>query len=272
MGHFEPNYDADNPILRAGQPVVETENLTDAFTREAESFITRYKAQPFFLYLSYNAVHSPMQGADAYMQKFAHIPDVHRRIYAAMLSHLDDGVGRVLARLRAEGLTQRTLVVFLSDNGGPTRELTASNAPLRGGKGDLLEGGVRVAFLMQWPSRLPAGRVEPRMISTLDLFPTFVKAAGGAIPTGLDGVDLLGPLAAADDAPMRERHFWRLAPKAALLEGDWKIHRQRMDQPWQLYHLPADPAEEHDLSAQEPARRAALVAVWEELSAEMAVP
>jgi len=74
MGHFEPNYDADNPILRAGQPVVETENLTDAFTREAESFITRYKAQPFFLYLSYNAVHSPMQGADAYMQKFAHIP------------------------------------------------------------------------------------------------------------------------------------------------------------------------------------------------------
>jgi len=181
-------------------------------------------------------------------------------------------VGRVLARLRAEGLTQRTLVVFLSDNGGPTRELTASNAPLRGGKGDLLEGGVRVAFLMQWPSRLPAGRVEPRMISTLDLFPTFVKAAGGAIPTGLDGVDLLGPLAAADDAPMRERHFWRLAPKAALREGDWKIHRQRMDQPWQLYHLPADPAEEHDLSAQEPARRAALVAVWEELSAEMAVP
>jgi arylsulfatase A-like enzyme len=272
MGHFEPNYDADNPILRAGQPVVETENLTDAFTREAESFITRHKAQPFFLYLSYNAVHSPMQGADAYMKKFAHLPDVHRRIYAAMLSHLDDGVGRVLARLRVEGLMERTLVVFLSDNGGPTRELTARNAPWRGGKGTLLEGGVRVAFLMQWPGRLPAGHVEPRMISSLDLFPTFLAAAGRPVPAGRDGVDLLGPLAAPGDAPIHERHFWRLGPQAALREGDWKIYRERAGQSWRLYHLPADPAEEQDLSSQEPARLAALAAAWEKLNAGMAAP
>jgi arylsulfatase B len=118
MGGFEPDYDADNPILRNGQPVDEKENLTDAFTREAEDYIARHKSQPFFLYLSYNAVHSPLQGADAYMKKFAHIADIQRRIFAAMLAQLDDGVGRVLERLRREGLEEQTMIVFLSDNGG----------------------------------------------------------------------------------------------------------------------------------------------------------
>ncbi len=119
MGTHEPDYDANNPILRGSQPVDEPEYLTDAFTREACSFIERHQSQPFFLLLSYNAVHSPMQATDRYLQQFGELPDVQRRIFAAMLSHLDDSVGRVLQTLDDCGLRDNTLVVFLSDNGGP---------------------------------------------------------------------------------------------------------------------------------------------------------
>jgi arylsulfatase A-like enzyme len=272
MGHFEPDYDADNPLLRGSQPVEEAANLTDAFTREAESFITRHREQPFFLCLAYSTPHSPLQGADVYMKRFAHIEDIHRRIFAAMLAQLDDGVGRVLERLRSEGLEERTLVVFLSDNGGATRELTSSNAPFRGEKGQLLEGGIRVPFLAQWRGRLPAGREEARMISSLDLFPTALAAAGAKSSAESDGVNLLPHLAAPSDAPIRAQHYWRLGSQAALREGEWKIHRGRTDKSWQLYHLAVDPGETRDLAPEQPARLAALEAAWKKLDAEMSAP
>ena len=109
MGHNEPAYDADNPILRGGQPVVETEYLTDAVTREAVDFIGRHQDKPFFLYLAYNAVHSPLQGAAKYMQRMHGIEDIHRRIFAAMLANLDDSVGAVLEKVRSEGLKEKTI-------------------------------------------------------------------------------------------------------------------------------------------------------------------
>ena len=277
LGTFEPDYDADNPLLRAGQPVAESENLTEAFTREAERFISRHRAQPFFLYLAYSAVHSPMQAPDAYLKKFEHVPDMHRRIFAAMSAQLDDGVGRVLAQLQAEGLEERTLVVFLSDNGGPTRELTSSNAPLRGEKGRLLEGGVRVPFLMQWKGRLPAGRVETRMVGSLDLFPTALSAAGAPPREGLDGVDLLPHLTASTESgsaesPIRRGHYWRVGGQAAFREGDWKILRERGNEPWQLYHLADDPGESRDLAEKEPGQVARLLGEWKRLDAEMIEP
>ncbi len=272
LGNFEPDYDADNPVLRNSQPVDERGNLTDAFSREADSFIARHKAQPFFLLLAYNAVHSPLQGADAYLQKFAHIEDVQRRIFAAMLAQLDDGVGRVLARVRAEGLEERTLIFFLSDNGGPTRELTSSNRPLRGEKGALLEGGIRVPFLLQWKGRIPAGRTENRMASALEILPTAAVAAGATLPAKLDGVDLVPALARPADVPIRVQHFWRVGPQAALRAGDWKIHRGRGDRTWQLFHLAEDVAEERDLAAQQPAKLAELETAWRALDREMAEP
>jgi arylsulfatase A-like enzyme len=272
MGHFEPDYDADNPILRGGQPVDELANLTDAFTREAEGFIARHRAQPFYLLLSYSAVHSPLQGADEYLRRFANIPDIHRRIFAAMLAHLDDGVGRVLERLRTEGIADDTLVVFLSDNGGATRELTSSNHPLRGEKGQLLEGGIRVPLIARWPGRLPAGRTESRMVSSLDLSPTALAAAGAPVPPGLDGVNLLPHVTGANDARIRDNHYWRMGGRAALREGTWKIHRPGADRPWELYDLVADPGETRDLSSTEPARRKALIATFERLDAEMVEP
>ena len=272
LANFEPDYNADNPLLHDSQPVDERANLTDALTREAEAFIGRHASQPFFLYLSYNAVHSPMQGADAYLKRFAHIPDIQRRIFAAMLAQLDDGVGRVVARLRTEGLEEKTLIVFLSDNGGPTRELTSSNRPLRGEKGQLLEGGIRVPLLMQWKSRLPAGVEEPRLVSALDLFPTAVVAAGGTPAANLDGVDLLPYLRGQDTRTIRAQHYWRVGAQGALRAGDWKIHRGRGDQSWQLFNLARDIAEEKDLSAAEPAKRDELVAAWQALNQGMIAP
>jgi len=267
MERNEDDYDADNPLLRSGQPVDERANLTEAFTREAEEFIGRHASQPFFLYLAYNAVHSPMQARDDYLRRFANIEDIHRRIFAAMLTQLDDGVGRVLAKLRARHLEERTLVIFLSDNGGPTKELTSSNLPLRGGKGELLEGGVRVPFLLQWKGRLPAGRVEARMASALDIFPTALAAAGVKTDVKLDGEDLLAP----DDRRIRTEHFWRVGGNAAMRQGDWKIVRGR-NAPWQLYNLANDLGETQNLAAQQPEKVRTLEARWKEWNNEQAEP
>jgi arylsulfatase B len=273
MGGFEPEYDADNPLLRSSQPVDEKANLTDALSREAESFISRHRDQPFFLYLAYNAVHSPMQGADAYMQKFRTITDPQRRIFAAMLAQLDDGIGRVLARLEKEGLDNRTLIFFLSDNGGPTRELTSSNRPLRGEKGQLYEGGVRVPFLMRWPKRIAAGREERRMISALEIMPTILAAVGAKTTARLDGAELLPFLTGADaNRPIRTQHYWRQGKQAALRVGDWKIHRGRDDKAWQLFQLADDVAEAHDLAATHSAKVAELEAAWHAVDAEMLSP
>jgi arylsulfatase A-like enzyme len=277
MRSFEPAYDTDNPIVRQSQPVEERENLTDAFTREAESFIERHAGQPFFLYLAYSAVHSPLQGADAYLAKFAHIDDIQRRIFAAMLAQLDDGVGRVRKKLAETGIAERTLVIFTSDNGGPTRELTSSNRPLRGEKGELLEGGIRVPFIVSWPAQLPAGKTESRMVSSLDLLPTALTASNVVVPQNLDGVSLLEPLTASDAPPIRREHYWRIGSRAAFRQDQWKLHRPAANRPWELYDLETDPGESRNLAAENLTAENAeqltkLVAAWTKLDEEMIDP
>lgn len=280
LGGDEPAYDADNPVLRGGQPIEERANLTDAFTREATSFIRRHREQPFFLYLAYNGVHSPMQASDSWVQKFSKIEDVQRRIFAAMLAQLDDGVGQVLEALRTDDLDERTLVLFVSDNGGPTRELTSSNRPLRGEKSSLYEGGIRVPFVMQWKGRLPAGHVEPQMASSLDLFATAVRLVGqnGLVKSDsatLDGVDLLPHLTASDERPIHELLYWRVGPQAALRAGPWKLVRPRTSgkpAPWELYQLNDDPSEAHNLAAANPEKVGELQARWQALDEQMVAP
>ena len=209
MGYNEPDYDANNPIIRGGQPVVETEYLTDALTREAVDFIDRHDDKPFFLYLAYNAVHSPLQGADAYMRKFSHIEDIHRRIFAAMLANMDDSVGAVLKQLRKSGLEENTIVFFLSDNGGPTRELTSSNAPLRGEKSAMYEGGLRIPFMVQWKGVIPAGEVYDRPVSSLDIYATAAANAKAEAPNNIEGVDLVPYLTGKRSGNPHETLFWR---------------------------------------------------------------
>lgn len=277
MGHNEPAYDANNPILRGSQPVRETEYLTDAFTREAVDFIGRNKDRPFFLYLAYNAVHSPLQGADAYMKKFAHIKDVQRRIFAAMLANLDDSVGRVLKKLKDEDLDRETVVFFISDNGGPTRELTSSNLPLRGGKGNLYEGGIRVPFLMRWKGTLPAGKEYSRPVVSLDVFATAAVLAGKPIPGNrlIDGVDLMPFLTQHTKGEPHPELFWRIDKKAALRQGHWKIVRSPRRggaARWELYDLANDLSETRDLATRQPKKLAELKSAWDRLNAEMKEP
>jgi arylsulfatase A-like enzyme len=274
MEQNEPPYDADNPVLRGGQPVDEQEHLTDAVAREAERFIERRRREPFLLVLSFNAVHSPMQGSDAYMAKFAHIENVHRRIFAAMLAHLDDAVGRVLRKLREAGLDENTLVVFMSDNGGPTRELTSRNDPLRGGKGELYEGGIRVPMLWRWKGRLPAGAVEVRSVISLDMAATALAAAGrdaAARKPPMDGTDLLPYLTGGRKDHPHERLYWRAGPKAALRQGAWKLVLERAGA-WELYHLDQDIAESKNLAASRPETLSGLTNAWSELNEAMVAP
>lgn len=273
MGHDEPPYDANNPVLRGSQPVTEPLYLTDAFTREAIDFIERHKGQPFFLHLAYNAVHSPLQAADPWMERFAHVEDVHRRVFAAMLGNLDDSVGRVLDKLRREELDERTLVFFLSDNGGPTRELTSSNAPLRGGKGSVYEGGIRVPFLMRWNRVLPPGRAYDHPVISTDIFATAAAISGLKTSPNrpLDGVNLLPHLRGETDASPHETLFWRMGARTALRHGDWKIIRQR-GETFELYNLRKDIGETTDLASTEPEKLIELTRLWERTNSEMAEP
>jgi arylsulfatase B len=266
----EPDYDADNPIVRGSQPVNEDEYLTDAFTREAVDFIGRHRDKPFFLVLAYNAVHSPLQGADKYMAKFEHIEDIQRRIFAAMLANLDDSVGAITNKVRSEGLDKDTMIYFLSDNGGPSRELTSSNLPLRGEKSHMHEGGIRVPFMVQWPGKLPEGTTYDRPVISADIFATTFAAAGVPLPKGprLDSVNIVPFITGEQKGDPHESLYWRQGARRALRKGDMKLVRQTRDT-WELYDLSKDISEKNDLATTKPDVLDELVTEWEKLDSQM---
>lgn len=262
------------PIMRGDEPVDEKEYLTDALAREAVGFVDRHRAAPFLLCLTFNAVHSPMQATPGRLEKLAAIADPARRTFAGMLTAMDDGVGRVLARLREHGLEERTLIVFLSDNGGPTDQTTSRNDPLSGRKGQVLEGGIRVPFLMQWKGRLPGGRVIDDPAISLDIAPTAIAAAGGAVDPawGLDGVDLLPRLSGEKTPPPHETLYWRYGPQMAVRSGDWKLLRTAADGAHRLVNLAEDIAERRDLAASHPDLVKTMLAAYEGWNAGLAAP
>jgi len=209
------------------------------------------------------------------MKKFAHIKDIQRRIFAAMLANMDDSVGAILKKLRSKNLEENTLIFFLSDNGGPTRELTSSNAPLREGKGTVYEGGIRVPFLMQWKGTLPKGRVYQNPVISLDLFATSTALARAQIKRSLDGVNLVPFLTGRNKGTPHQTLYWRLGNKTALRHKNWKLLRnpRRGQKPqWELYHLAEDISEEKDLAATHTAKADELLVEWEKLNAKMIDP
>jgi len=243
-----------NVMLRNGKEVPEPEYLTDAFAREAESFIktNSHQSPPWFLYLAFNAVHMPMQAKPSELDKISNISNKQRRVLAAMTVSLDQGVGRVLAALDAAGVTSNTLVFFINDNGGATYS-KFYNTPLRGFKGTLFEGGIRVPFLVSWPGVLPAGKAFDAPATGLDLLPTLL-AAGGAQPgawADSDGVNLLPFLLGQNPARPHEDLFWRFNVVAAVRAGDWKLIRIQGAPPL-LFNLAADLPEKNNVAAEHP--------------------
>lgn len=249
--YVDPGIGGLDPIQRNGKPVDEKEYLTDALARESVAFIERNKAKPFFLYLPFNAVHSPEQAPARYASSFAGVTGPKARIWAGQLKAMDDAVGRVLAALSKARLEEDTLVFFLGDNGGYPLGNLDLNAPLSGRKGDTYEGGVRVPFLMQWKGRLPSGKAYQETVSSLDVLPTALAAAGGKPGSNVEGVDLVPFVQAKRSGAPHESLFWRFIEKSGARVGDWKLVRNG-DGTERLFDLSKDIAERNDLAKARP--------------------
>jgi arylsulfatase A-like enzyme len=196
-------------LLHNSEQVDEKEYLTDAFSREAVNYIRKNKDNPFFLYLAYNAPHTPLQATEKYLSRFQHITNEKRRTYAAMVSAVDDGVSNILNLLDELKLTENTIVFFLSDNGGPTNDNASSNGPLRGRKGDFYDGGIRVPFAVQWKGQIPAGMKYDNPVISLDIFAT-VSALSGIKPKNtIDGKNLIPYLQKTIKNAPHNFLFWR---------------------------------------------------------------
>ena len=254
-----------NPDLSDGP---RGEYLTDRLTDEALRFIHENSRRPFFLYLSHYAVHTPLQAPKNLVAKYdaKHLPEVYDPRYAAMIESVDQGVGRVMETLRELGLDERTIVIFYSDNGA--RSICTSLAPLRGSKGMLYEGGIRVPLVVRWPGHIEPETCDEPVIGT-DLYPTILAAAHAPVPAGtvLDGENLLPLLTRHQPLPDRALywHFpayleaggdvdgiWRTTPAGAIRYGDWKLIEFFEDNRLELYNLRDDIGEKKNLATAEP--------------------
>jgi arylsulfatase A-like enzyme len=265
---------------------------TDAYAQRAVEFVTAYKAEPFLLYLPFNACHVPSQAPQKYLDRFPNIADQPRQLYAGMLSAMDDAVGRVLATLREAKLEKNTLIFFTADNGGPMTKMGqngSNNSPLRGQKGDVWDGGIHVPLFVQWKGRLPAGKVDDRPVISLDILPTAVAAAGGTVSTDwqLDGVNLLPYLEGKNTAAPHDHLCWRFGPQWAIRQGNWKLAQgfdeaanpmpgqpdkyKVVAQP-QLFNLASDPGESKDVAAAQPEKVAELKALYDKWNANNKEP
>lgn len=273
---FEPRAFVDSRKSPEVHPVQEEEfYTTDAYAARAVDWIERNKARPFFLYLPFNAQHAPLQATKKYLDRFPNIADEKRRTFAAMMSAMDDAVGRVLEKLREIRQEENTLVWFFSDNGGPTRQTTSKNDPLRGFKATTLEGGVRVPFCVQWKGKLPAGKTFEHPMIQLDVLPTSLAAIGAKADPAwkLDGVNLLPFLTGENKGRPHEALYWRFGEQWAIRKGDWKLVASRIDgsEP-RLFNLAEDIGEAKDLSAAHPDKVRELKAAWDAWNAEQAKP
>ncbi|MEI7850960.1 MAG: sulfatase-like hydrolase/transferase [Kiritimatiellales bacterium] len=263
--------DPEDPIYRGTTPVKPSGYLTDCWGDEAVAFIERHKTKPFFLYLAFNAVHAPLQAPADEIAKF-NTGSKDRNTLLAMGKRMDDAIGNVVAKLKREGVWENTLLFFISDNGGPLAQ-TANNTPLRGGKHQDYEGGIRVPFLVCWPAKLKPGESQV-VVSSLDILPTALAAAGISLPTNkpLDGMNIL-PVLRSETEPAPRNLFWCSGSNEgwwAVRSGDWKLvgDKARVG----LFDLSKDVSEKNDLAKQMPEKVAELTKLHDAWLAEMSNP
>jgi len=260
------NFDlAGQPLAPGGQSVRDGRFRIDVQSDAAVKFIERSAEQPFFLYLAYFAPHVPLEATAEYLARFPE-PMANRRRHAlAMISAMDDGVGRILQTLKERQLDENTLIVFASDNGAPLK-LDKEDVPVEdpggawdgslnepwvGEKGMLSEGGIRVPFVWRFPGKLPAGKVYPHAISTLDIAATAVALAGLEKDTALDGVNVLAHLSGCNSEPPHEALYWRFQNQAAIRRGNWKYLQLANGRQF-LFDLSSDAHEHANLLSEQP--------------------
>ena len=233
------------------------EYMTDYLSHEAVAAIDANRNRPFFLYLAYNAPHTPLQATKSDYDALAHIEDHKTRVYGAMIRSLDRGIGEVLAALRDNGLEENTLVVFSSDNGGAGYiGIPSVNQPYRGWKMTFFEGGLHSPFFMKWPAVLPAGGTVDTPVSHIDVFSTAAAAAGAPLPDDrvIDGVDLIPYATGRAEGDAHDALFWRSGDLQVVMADGWKLQVDgRQGKHW-LFHLDTDPTEKKNRAEAEPER------------------
>ncbi|NBB15918.1 sulfatase-like hydrolase/transferase [Caulobacter sp. SLTY] len=245
-----------------GKPFEPKGYVTDYFGDEAVKAIQANANRPFFLYLAFNAPHTPLQSTKEDYDALSDIPDHTARVYGGMIRSLDRNVGKVLAELDRLGLAENTIVIFTSDNGGANYiGLPDINKPYRGWKATFFEGGVNVPFFMKWPARLAPGQVAPSRAMHIDIFATAASAAGAPVGPKVDGVDLL--TLAQGKGPARPL-FFRSGHYRSVIFDNWKLQTSERPKKTWLFNLAADPTEQNNLAGREPARQAQLAALLDE--------
>ncbi len=237
--------------------------MTDYLTEQALAGIRANHNRPFFMYLAYNAPHTPLQALKSDYAALSHIKDHRLRVYAAMVRALDRGVGKVMAELKAQGLDDNTLVIFSSDNGGANYiGLPEINRPYRGWKATFFEGGTKIPFMMRWPGKIAPASHYAAPISHFDIFATASAAAGAPLPKDrtIDGVDVMPFVSGTNPGVPHQTLFWRSGNYRVVRDADWKLQSLDLPRKDLLFDLKADPTEQKDVAAANPAVVAALLA------------
>lgn len=251
------------------EPFAPPKYLTDYLTDEAVKAVEANKSRPFFMYLAYNAPHTPLQATREDYDALSFIPDHTTRVYAAMIRSLDRNIGRVLKSLKDQGVDDNTLVIFTSDNGGAHYiGVDGLNAPYRGWKATFFEGGIHVPFFMRWPATIPAGVKVQAAINHFDVFSTAAAAAGLEVPKDrlIDGVNLLPFATGKAKGVAHEALFWRTDTYRVMRNSDWKLQVSENPKKDWLFKISADPTERNNLADKEPAQLASMkaqLAAWE---------
>ena len=249
--------------------------MTDYLGDEAVKAIAANRNRPFFMYLAFNAPHTPLQALESDYDALTNIRDHRLRVYAAMIRALDRNVGNVLAALRANGLDENTLVIFTSDNGGAHYiGLPEINRPFRGWKATFFEGGIHVPFFMKWPAAVPRGTTFAAPVGHVDIFTTVAAAAGSAPPTDRirDGVDLVPFVAGKAEGRPHQSLYWRSGPYKTLLAGDWKLQVAETPKKNWLFNLKDDPTEQYNVAASNPDKLGQMLTELTKIDAQQSKP
>jgi len=239
------------------------------YAAESVKFLDANHDKPWFLYLSFNAVHSPHVASEKWLEKFKDLPK-HDAAYAALAAESDEAIGTVMAKLREMKQEENTLIFLISDNGGAYQN--AEMGGLRGHKWFVWEGGIRVSWIAAWKGRIPAGRVSNEPVIQLDVLPTALAAAGTEAKTTFDGVNLLPLLEGKTDKLAPRELYFRFGVQHAVRQGDWKLVKASKDMQPMLVNLATDPGEQTDLTAKEPEKAKALQQLFDQWNATMQPP